>query len=727
MNFFKYMLIPSVLLLLILGSENVINAQSEPENLNVLDNWLQWSNKSNLLELHLYKQASNYLDKREVEIAGLSTKSDWQKRQQHVKKLLHEIVGPFPEKTPLRPKIMDIVQKEGYRFEKIIFESRPNYYVTGCFFVPDGPQRKRPTILYVIGHSMETFRKPSYQILLHKLVKIGFNVFTIDPMGQGERVQYTDAEKESVGLPIDRSTYEHSYATNQCFLSGASTARYYVWDVIRALDYLMTRSEVDTQKIGVTGLSGGGTQTAYLSAFDNRVKAAASAGYICDLRCVLGTIGPQDGEQIFIGGIARGLDHADLVEAFAPKPYLIVATTRDFFNIEGTRKTYAEAQKAYRAFGKPENLKMVEDDYRHGYTKKNRIAICQFFTDVFDMPEDFLEYEPELLPMDELVVTPTGQLFSYLNGETISSINKAETADLIANLKECRKNIDVHLDNVKAKAKELSGYETPCDKNDLVFRGRYQRDGYAVELYAHCGEGEYVIPILLMVPDGERKHPAIVYVHPAGKVRDALPGGKIEKIVKQGFVVAATDVIGIGETKGNYKYPGRPSYGAVLTGRSMVGIHAGDIVRVVNMLKNRDDVNAQKIGAVAFDELCPALLHAAAFEPSISKTVLIAAPISYNEIVNHRLYNYSITFQWGVAGALTVYDLPDLVGCLAPGKVLFADLKDCLKQSASKQLINKELEFPRHVYSKKKVANNLKVVNWTAEKHINEIIDWLLQ
>jgi hypothetical protein len=727
MNSFKNILIYGFLLLLIVGSENIIKAQSEPENINVLDNWLQWSNKSNLLELHLYEQACNYLDMREQEIAGLKTKSDWQKRQQHVRNLLREIVGPFPERTPLRPKIMGVVKKEGYRFEKIIFESRPNYYVTGCLFIPDGPQCKRPTILYAIGHSMETFRKPSYQILLHKLVKIGFNVFTIDPMGQGERVQYTDAEKEIVGLPIDRSTYEHSYVTNQCFLSGASTARYYVWDVIRALDYLLTRSEVDTQKIGVTGLSGGGTQTAYLSAFDNRVKAAASAGYICNLRSVLGMIGAQDGEQIFIGGISHGLDHADLVEVCAPKPYLIVATTRDFFSIEGTRKTYAEAHKAYRAFGKPENLKMVEDDYRHGYTKKNRIEVCRFFADVFDMPKDFIEYEPELIPMDELLVTPTGQLYSYLNGETISSINKSETADLITNLKERRKNSEAHLNNVKAIAKELSGYAAPSDKNDLVFKGRYQRDGYAVELYAIRGEGDYVIPILLMVPDGEGKHPAIVYVHPEGKALDALPGGQIEKFVKKGFIVAATDVIGIGETNGNYKYPGRPSYGAVLMGRSMVGIHAGDINQVVNMLKDRDDVDAQEICAIAFDELCPALLHAAAFEPSISKTVLIGAPISYNEIVNHRLYNYSITFQWGVAGVLTAYDLPDLVGCLVPRKVLFAEANDCMKKPASKQLINHELKFPRNVYSKKRVPNNLKVVNWTVEKHINEIIDWLLE
>lgn len=727
MNCFKNILVHAFILLLIIGMETTGIAQDVQENLNVLERWVEWSNSSNLLDLHLYKQACNYLDMREDEIAGLNTKSDWQKRQQHVKKVLHDIVGPFPEKTPLRPKITGVVQKDGYRFEKIIFESMPGYYVTGCLFIPDGIQGKRPAILYVIGHSIESFRKPSYQVLIHKLVKIGFIVFTIDPMGQGERIQYTDAQKANVGLPIGSSIHEHSYANNQCFLSGVSTARYYAWDGIRAIDYLMTRSEVDKEKIGVTGLSGGGTQTVYITAFDDRVKAAAPAGFICHYRRLMGTIGPGDGEQIFINNISRGLDHADLVEVCAPKPYLIVATTRDFFSIEGTRETYTEAQIAYHAFGKPENLKMVEDDYRHGYTMKNRVAVCRFFVDVFDMPRNCIEYEPELLEMDELIVTPTGQLSSYLDGETISSINKAETADLIANLRESRKNIDAHLDNVKDKAKELSGYETPYKNDELVFRGRYQRDGYSVELYAVRGGGDYVIPILLMIPNESGQHPAVVYIHPEGKAKDALTRGQIEKFVKQGFIVAAIDVIGIGETKGNYTYPGRPGYGAVLLGRSIVGIHAGDIVRVVNMLKNRSDVDEHKIGAVAFDELCPALLHAAAFEPSISKTVLIGAPISYCEIVNHKLYKYSLTFQWGVAGALEAYDLPDLAGCIAPRKLLLAELKDCMKEPASKQLIDRELAFPREIYSKNNAPNNLKVIDWSADKNIDEIIDWVLK
>ncbi|MBN2013318.1 acetylxylan esterase [candidate division KSB1 bacterium] len=723
----KYQKILITIICLLIIFSTCVLAQDEPENLNVLDRWLVWSNSHNLLELELYKQACVYLDQREVDIAKLETQADWQQRQQKVKDTLMEIVGPFPEKTPLNPQITEIAQRDGYRIEKVIFESMPGYYVSSCLFVPNGITEKTPAILKVSGHSILSFRREAYQQVILNLVKKGFIVFAIDPMGQGERIQYTDEEKTTVGIPIDKPTHEHSFANNQCLLSGSCAARYWIWDGMRAIDYLMTRDEVDTSRIGVTGLSGGGTQTAYIAAFDERVKAAAPAGYICGYRKLLGMIGPQDGEQIFIDGEARGLDHADLIEVFAPKPYLIVATTRDYFNIDGARATFREAGRAYQALGNAENLQITVDDFKHGYTKKNREAVYAFFMKAFQVPGNASEEDVEYLTVEELNVTPTGQIASYLDAETISSVNKSETELLVQNLEENRKQMESHLQRVRAKAKELSGFIAPSGDIQITFRGRYHRDGYSVELYAIHGEGDYVIPILLMVPDGEGSFPAVVYLNPEGKARDAAPGGRIEQIVKQGMIVAAADVIGVGETSIDSDYPGRPSYGAVILGRSIVGIHAGDIVRVVNMLKSKDNVDAAAINAVAYNELCPALLHAAVFEPAIHKTALIGAPLSYQEIVSQRIYCYSLGFQWGVPKALTAYDFPDLIGCVAPRKLLLADLNDCKKESASAQLVKREYTFPRAVYAQTGVSGNLKVEKWTADRNINEIIEWLVK
>ena len=140
-----------------------------------------------------------------------------------------------------------------------------------------------------------------------------------------------------------RSTTEHTILGIQCLLAGDSLARYTIWDGMRALDYLLSRPEVDASRIAVTGNSGGGTHTAYLAALDDRIHVAAPSCYLTSWRALLETIGPQDAEQDLLPWIGNGLDHADFIYAFSPKPYLVLSAIRDFFSISGARATYKEA------------------------------------------------------------------------------------------------------------------------------------------------------------------------------------------------------------------------------------------------------------------------------------------------------------------------------------------------------------------------------------------------
>ncbi len=718
----KTNLLSCVLFFLLFFLINADFTAAQEENLNVLNRWIEWSDGGNMLIRHLNKQAFTYLDIRDREISKLNTKVDWMKRQEKVKDILMRIVGPFPEKTPLKPRVTGIVKKDGYRIEKIIYESMPNFYVTGGLFIPDGIVGKTPAILNVLGHWQESFRNEMPQILLLNLVKKGFIVFAIDPLGQGERVQYYDPEKKK--SIIGGTTTEHSYVGNQCFLCGVSPGRYFIWDGIRGIDYLLTRSEVDPERIGVTGMSGGGTQTTYISAFDERVKASSPGCYITGFRRLLESNGAQDAEQNFYHGILNGITHADLLELRAPRPTLVMATTRDGFSIQGARETCIETMKAYKSFGKEENFGITEDDFGHGYTPKNREAIYKFFRKAFDFPGSSIDEDVELLTTEESNITPTGQVSTYLGGDILFDINKKEAQKLIEKIESSRKNIGKHLNNVKQKAKELSGYAAPYNENEPVFRGRYQREGYSVEMYALQGEGNYVVPILLFVPNKGGKFPAVLYIHPEGKLAEASRGGQIEGLVKKGYIVAAPDVIGIGETKDkSNRYINAVNYESILIGRSLVGAQAGDIVRVVNFLKTRSDIKKDKISAVAFDEMCPTLLHAAAFDQSIKSAAFVGSPVSYRSIVMNKFYGYN--FSCCVAGALTAYDLPDLIGCIAPRKVVLAETKDQMKKPASKGLIDKELEFPRSVYSLKIASENLRV--FPSYENLNSIIDWCLE
>jgi cephalosporin-C deacetylase-like acetyl esterase len=121
-------------------------------------------------------------------------------------------------------------------------------------------------------------------------------------------------------------------------LTGTSLTDYFIWDGIRALDYLETRPEVDMRRIGITGRSGGGTQAAQIAACDNRIYAAAPENYITTFKRLLQSIGPQDAEQNPYNAIAKGFDLPDFLHIRAPKPTLMLTTSNDFFSIQGARE-----------------------------------------------------------------------------------------------------------------------------------------------------------------------------------------------------------------------------------------------------------------------------------------------------------------------------------------------------------------------------------------------------
>ena len=720
-KFLAFILLPAILLF-----PAISLVQAQEERLEVLSRWVEYSDAENMLIHHLNSLAFGQLDLRDERVAGLKTKEDWLNRQREIREKVQKLVGPFPEKTPLNPRVESVIEKQGYRIEKIIFESMPGFYITGCLFIPEGIKERRPAILNAIGHSPQAFRRAAYQVLFHNLVKKGFIVFAMDPLGQGERLQYYDPEKKETVMGPGNPTVEHSYCGDQCFISGFSLARYWTWDCIRAIDYLLTRSEVDPERIGMTGCSGGGTQTAYTSAVDPRVKAAAPSCYLTSARRLLEFVGPQDAEHNFYRGIIDGVTSAELHVLRAPLPTLLVATTRDYYSIQGARETFKEVKRAYKALGKEENLEMAEDDGPHGFTLKNNEAIYAFFQKALDWPGSPSQEDLPILEEEELNVTPTGQVSTYLGGETVFSINKAETEPLIEKLEQSRKKIPEHLAKVLGKAKELSGYQAPDSEKEPIYRGRYQRRGYTIEMWALHGEGDCIVSVLLFIPNGSGRFPALIYLNPEGKAADATPGGQIETLVNRGFIVAAADLIGTGETAARPSRRAKEvaSYTAVLIGRSITGIQAGDAVRVANFLKTRNDVDWSRSGAVAFGELCPALIHAAAFDSSIERVALIAPPVSYRSIVTTRFYQFN--FFCSVAGALKAYDLPDLAGCLAPRKLLMAEIKDGAKQPADKALLEKELAFPRSAYAAKNAAENLRIMQSLADQDLDLLINWWL-
>ncbi len=699
------------------------------EELNVLQkNWVHFSDAPNSLYKHFAAQAYQQLEARKKKVDQLKTLEDWKERQQWIKQRLAKVLGPFPEKSALNARITRTVQKEHYKVEHIVFESQPGFYVSSSLFIPKGTKGKAPAIIYCSGHTAEGYRSSTYQHVILNLVHKGFVVFAFDPVGQGERLEYFDGEK--AGSLVGGPTKEHSYPGAQAFISGRSQALYMVWDGIRAVDYLLTRKEVDPARIGITGRSGGGTQSAYIAALDERIYAAAPENYITNLTRLLETNGPQDAEQNFLNGTVEGLDHPDLLLVRAPKPALMITTTRDIFSIQGARETAEEVSRIYAAYGQEAAFDMVEDDAAHASTLKNREAMYAFFQDHLSNPGDPRDEEVSPLSAEEIQVTPTGQISTSYQSETVFSLNKKMTEMVVAEWQNPIKGSSSGLESIIDKAKQLSGYIQPKEIGDPVLTGRQQRDGYVIEMYYLKGEGDYIIPYLLVLPESPNNK-ALIYIHPSGKSSEASAGGEIEALVKQGFTVLAPDLLGIGEVgpqqiHGDSNFEGNSYnvwYASLLVGRSIVGVQAGDIVRLALLLKN--NVGSTEVYGIAKGEMTPALLHAASFEPTITRVALVEPLLSYRSLINSRFYAPEYV-QSAVPAALTAYDLPQLAAGLAPRGLLLVDAQDGAGNLADEENNAQDLSVIEAGYQKVDLKNKLQIIRKQGkENNFDYYQEWL--
>ena len=204
-------------LILLFGSFLSSELAAQEDNLDVLDRWIEWSDGENMLIHYLNRQAFDHLDLRDQEISRLSSKDDWLSRQKKVRETVLRILGPFPEKTSLNPRVTGVFKEDGFRIEKVVYESMPGLYVTAALFVPEGIQRPTPAIIQVSGHGFAAFRSRGNQRMIFNLVRKGFVVLAIDPLGQGERIQYWDPAKNG-SMMGSSPTREHSHFGDQIVL-----------------------------------------------------------------------------------------------------------------------------------------------------------------------------------------------------------------------------------------------------------------------------------------------------------------------------------------------------------------------------------------------------------------------------------------------------------------------------------------------------------------------------
>ena len=621
-----------------------------------------------MLGAYLKEHAFALLDERARVVSRISTRAELMARRQYVRDRIWSYLGGQPERTPLNARVAGELDRGDYRIQRILFESRPKFYVTANLYLPKSGRPPYPAILYPLGHERGAKAHQAWQRTLASLARRGFVCLAWDPLGQGERVQMYDEDLHDTKTQ-GGSTVEHTILGSQCLLTGTHIAQYTIWDGIRALDYLLSRPEVDSRRVGCTGNSGGGTHTSYLSALDDRIQAAAPSCYITSWRRMLESIGPQDAEQVFPMFLKDGLDYPDYIYAFGGKPFLMLTAIRDFFPIGGARDTFAEAKQTLARLDLGDRVAKFEYDDGHGYNRPRREAGYRWFTRWLENAENT---EPEapvrLATAEELNCTPTGQVKTSLpDAADVYGINRALAARL-------RAGRHPSAEEVRSRARELAHYEPPVASPRTASYGTVTRPSCRVEKLTYESEAGVTVPALLFVPaQGAARKPAVVLADARGKAAAAT---EAEELAGKGYVVLAPDLRGLGETQppldrrdyfvrnfGDYE----SALTALLIGKSLPGMRAADVAAGVGLLAARGDVDPARISVAGRGAAALPALLAAVFDRRAAAVALDGMLVSYQSVVDERL-NQGIVDQV-IPSALKYFDLPDLVSAVAPRRV----------------------------------------------------------
>lgn len=589
-------------------------------------------------------------------------------------------VGGFPARTPLNARVTGTLHREGYRVDKVIFESQPGIFVTAALFLPDASRfpAPYPGVLVPCGHYAPGKAHDEYQSVGALLALHGMVALVFDPLDQGERSQNLDEK----GHPRYWGTEAHTRLAIQSSLLGLSTAGFEIWDGMRAIDYLQSRPEVDAGRIGCTGNSGGGTQTAYLLALDDRIKAAAISCYIHHLAAQT-RVAMGDGEQNIHGQVSFGLDHPDYLLMRAPVPVKLLDATHDFFPIAATWETYRLALRAYTRFGASDRMAILENDAGHNYDRTQREAAVQWLSRWLRGRDDEV-HEPDLqlFTAAEMQCTPQGQVLLLPGARSVQALltDAADRAATVRRQAWSELDPDKRREVVRRMARMVAVDELPARRWTPGWTER--RNGYQAESFRiHLPDG-VVLPAVWLRPDHPSDEPAVVFATGEGFHLSTTAGARLDAMARAGRTVVAVDPRGIGETAPEPQGGASAAIGtdwkdmsrAFLLGTPYVGLQAEDLLDAGR--ETRALTHQSRVDLVAVGEIGAAALHAAFAEPDMFRHVTIEHSLrSWDEVV--RAPRFYRQFMTAVPGALQAYDLPDLAAALGD-RVTVIDGTDAL-------------------------------------------------
>ncbi len=604
---------------------------------------------------------------------SITSIEDFERRREFLRDCFIRAIGGIPDfRIPLNAKITGVIQQGGFRIEKVIYESRPGVYVTANLYVPDGIEKPAAAILFLCGHAKEAKQYRQYQKVCRHLAAAGFVVLAQDPVGQGERLSYYEPSINAT--TVDWGTVEHDYAGIQCMLLGDSIARYFLHDAMRGIDYLCSRAEVDPARIGVTGNSGGGTQTSLMMICDQRIAAAAPGTFIMNRRSFVKARGVLDAEQIWEGMSALGFDHEDILLAMAPRPVLVLAASYDFFPVEGTMETFRRAKRFWELYGKPENLEIFVDNSPHSYTEDMARRAADFFSrHLLGKPYENRTDMP-VLEESLLNCTQSGQVrgdyqkAKFVYEENLDRLKEIEKAKNDLTEEERRDRA------LKWLSEKVFYNRKPCELNPRFYRTEHAEDMTVQKCFWWSQTGLINHAFLFRSLDlAGKRLPVTVALWDGGTSCIVPHIGWIRETCKTGRAVMVLDVSGVGALQqhslGNdyesdpfdlYDIYYKIARDLIWLGDSLPALRAYDVTRALDMIGAWEGLDASDISVYACGRYGIYGLMAAAVDNRIKKIAYAGEEVSFRDMVVSRYYNSYDASSIVMPGILEYFDIGDL-------------------------------------------------------------------
>jgi dienelactone hydrolase len=609
-------------------------------------------------------------------IENLTTPATIRERQRWVTETFWNLVGGMPERTPLNARTVGTFERPGYRVEKIVYESQPNFHVSGTLYIPTTGRPPFPGVLYQMGHTLNGKGDGTYQLCCQTLAGLGYIVLGFDPMGQGERTYYPGPVPSRSRLGADE---EHTYPGRQMLLKGITSTRLQTWDAVRSLDFLASHPLVDPKRLASTGQSGGGTTTMLLAAVDDRLAAAVvSCGNTENVACA--NFNPpgstDDGEQNLVASAPVGFDRWDLLYPIAPKPLLVMVSQRDFFGtyspnyLTSGNEEFQKLQSVYRTLGHVDRISWFGTPLPHGFSYDLRMQMYNWFARWLKGESQPVANEPVIKAESEetLFVSTNGSVVQSFHGETPFTLNRRRS-----------------LTKTPTDLAQLLKVDRPGASAGTITVGRASYHKTLVEAVEFPAAPKVWVPAwLYQAKKIDPSKPLVIVLEPGG--RNAWhESGLYNQMAVEGCVVCAPDLRGIGDmtpefSRGAARHS-RPhnseedyAWSSLILGKPLAGQRVTDILSIVQGLRLRPEFARRPILLAARDVLTVPAQFAAALEPAIGSLYLAEGLISFRSIVETELYKYP--FGNFVPNLLLHTDLPELTISLAPRRVTLAGTID---------------------------------------------------